>query len=128
MHWEQGRRKHLKFGGTNFKGTSYLKLKGHFLKIKGVPLCLLQNFAGNYPHCPMVPAVMIGRTSSREFMKKPFERISFSLSKVCLQGILLCNSLFNDWIEYHSMLIMLLISTLYSNIFVEIYKHCKQKL
>ena len=49
----QGRRKHFKLGGArHFKGTFFITLKGHFLKIKRALLCLFQNLGGHVPPVP----------------------------------------------------------------------------
>eukprot|EP00112_Aurelia_sp_Birch-Aquarium-sp1_P017464 Seg405.6 transcript_id=Seg405.6/GoldUCD/mRNA.D3Y31 product="hypothetical protein" protein_id=Seg405.6/GoldUCD/D3Y31 len=60
----QGRRKHLKLGrARHFKGTFFIKLKGHFLKIKRALLCLLQNLGGTRaPSAPPVPTSLHGGT------------------------------------------------------------------
>ena len=42
-------------GARHFEGTSFLKKKGAFLKIKRALLCLLQNLGG---HVPPVPTFM----------------------------------------------------------------------
>ena len=49
----KGRKKNLRLGARNFKGTFFLKLKGYFLKAKkGTSLFIPKSWGGTYPQCP----------------------------------------------------------------------------
>ena len=48
----QGRRKHLKCGGTTLQGHFFLKKKGTFSKNKRTLICLLQNLGAHAPSTP----------------------------------------------------------------------------
>lgn len=48
-------------GTWQFQGTIFLKKKEHFIKIKRIFLCLLQNLGGMCPQCSRVPKSMTRR-------------------------------------------------------------------
>ena len=58
--FDQGYTKHLELGGTTLQGHFLLKIKGHFLKIKRVLLCLLQILEAQAPlHSPIATALIL---------------------------------------------------------------------